>query len=38
MDRVKLIWSRLWVIVSLNISEVAVKEKKITIFAVDSLK
>lgn len=38
MDRVKLIWSRLWVIVSLHISEVAVKEKKITIFAVDSLK
>lgn len=38
MDRVKLIWNRLWAIVSSHIIEVAVKEKKITMFAVDSLK
>lgn len=38
MDRVKLIWNRLWAIVSSHIYEVAVKEKKITMFAVDSLK
>ncbi|CAD8140155.1 unnamed protein product [Paramecium octaurelia] len=39
MDRVKVIWNRLWSIVSSHIQEaVAFRVKSITIFAVDSLK
>ncbi|CAD8044148.1 unnamed protein product [Paramecium primaurelia] len=39
MDRVKVIWNRLWSIVSQHIQEaVSFRVKKITIFAVDSLK
>ncbi|CAD8047195.1 unnamed protein product [Paramecium sonneborni] len=39
MDRVKVIWNRLWSIVSNHIQEaVSLRVKKITIFAVDSLK
>ncbi|CAK78789.1 unnamed protein product (macronuclear) [Paramecium tetraurelia] len=39
MDRVKVIWNRLWSIVSQHIQEtVSVRVKKITIVAVDSLK
>lgn len=38
MDRVRLIWTKMWGHVRDHINEVAVKEKKVAMFAVDSLK
>ncbi|KAM3147892.1 hypothetical protein pb186bvf_000220 [Paramecium bursaria] len=38
MDRVRLIWTKMWGHVRDHINEVAVKEKRVAMFAVDSLK
>lgn len=38
MDRVKNIWEHMWKVVKDHINEVAVKEKSVALFAVDSLK
>lgn len=38
MDRVKLIWVKMWSVVRDHINEVAIKEKKVAMYAVDSLK
>ena len=38
MKRVSFVWTKMWNIVKDHLNEVAVKEKKVAMFTVDSLK